>query len=85
MSNYLSKNFLINLFTIIIIFLLDRITKFYVIFLSEKNLSSDLFQSDFLNISLIWNDGIAFGLLSFDQKQYYDFLSLIINVGYLQI
>ena len=78
MSNYLNKNFLINLLTIIIIFSLDRISKFYVILKSETNLSSSLFTSKFLNINLIWNDGIAFGLLSFDEKIYYNFMTAII-------
>ena len=64
MLNYLNKNFLINLLTIIIIFSLDRISKFYVILQSEKNSSYDLFHSKFLNISLIWNEGVAFGLSS---------------------
>ena len=67
MSDYLNKNSIINLFTVIIIFSLDRISKFYVISQSEKNLSYDLFQSKFLNINLVWNEGIAFGLLSFDK------------------
>ena len=78
MPDYLKKNFYINLLIIIIIFSLDRISKFYVIYLSEKNLSYDLFKSKFLNISLIWNDGIAFGLLSFEQKIYYNLLTVII-------
>ena len=80
MPDYLKKFFFINLFTIIVIFSLDRISKFYVISLSEKNLSYDLFQSKFLNISLIWNDGIAFGLFSFNEKVYYNLLTLIISL-----
>ena len=80
MSNYLNKNFYINFFTIIIIFSLDRISKFYVISLSEKNLSTDLFLSKFLNISLIWNEGIAFGLLSFNENYLYNFLTILITV-----
>ena len=80
MPDYLKKFFFINLFTIIVIFSLDRISKFYVISLSEKNLSYDLFQSKFLNISLIWNDGIAFGLFSFNEKVYYNLLTLIISI-----
>jgi len=79
MSNYLNKNFYINFFTIIIIFSLDRISKFYVISLSEKNLSTDLFLSKFLNISLIWNEGIAFGLLSFNENYLYNFLTILIT------
>ena len=40
--------------------------------------STDLFSSKFLNINLIWNEGIAFGLLSFDQSNLYNFLTFII-------
>ena len=78
MPDYLKKSFFINLFIIIIIFSLDRISKFYVIFKSETNLSSSLYTSKFLNINLIWNEGIAFGLLSFDQQLYYNILTLLI-------
>ena len=80
MSDYLNKNFLINLLTIIIIFSLDRISKFYVILQSEKNLSYDLFESKFLNINLVWNEGIAFGLLSFDKDYLYNLLTILIIV-----
>ena len=80
MSNYLNKNFLINLLTLIIIFSLDRISKFYVISQSEKNLSYDLFESKFLNINLVWNEGIAFGLLSFDKDHLYNLLTILIIV-----
>ena len=72
------KIFFNNLLVIIIIFSLDRISKFYVILKSESNLSSSLFTSKFLNINLIWNEGIAFGLLSFDQKLYYNLLTGLI-------
>ena len=80
MSDYLKKISLTNLFTVIIIFSLDRISKFYVISQSEKNLSYDLFKSKFLNINLVWNDGIAFGLLSFDQDHLYNLLTILIIV-----
>jgi len=80
MPNYLNKNFLINLFIILVIFFLDRISKFYVISQSEKNLSYDLFQSKFLNISLIWNEGIAFGLLSFEKDHFYNILTILILI-----
>tara|TARA_E500000331_G_scaffold119376_1_gene116555 strand:- start:53 stop:544 length:492 start_codon:yes stop_codon:yes gene_type:complete len=80
MPNYLNKNFLINLFIVLVIFFLDRISKFYVISQSEKNLSYDLFQSKFLNISLIWNEGIAFGLLSFEKDHFYNILTILILI-----
>lgn len=80
MSDYLNKNFYINFFTIIIIFSLDRISKIYVISQNEKNFTPDLFTSKYLNISLIWNEGIAFGLLSFNESHFYNFLTILIGI-----
>ena len=80
MSDYLKKNFFSNISIIIIIFCLDRISKLYVIFFNERSTSSDLFSSKFLNINLIWNEGIAFGLMSFEQSFYYNILTLLIFV-----
>ena len=74
------KNFIINLFFILLIFLLDRISKIYVIYLDKKLLGSEIFTSKFLNISLIWNEGIAFGLFSFDEKNLYNILTLFIVI-----
>ena len=76
----LSKNFLINLFVIATIFLLDRISKLYVIYLYNKNFNSEIFTSKFLNIYLIWNEGIAFGLFSFYQDNFYNILTVIILI-----
>ena len=46
----------------------------------EKNNGTDLYNSKFLNINLIWNEGIAFGLFSFSDKFFYHLLSFIIGV-----
>ena len=78
MSKYLNKSFIVNFFIILSIFSLDRFTKVYVISENEKNLSSELFESKFLNINLIYNEGIAFGLLSFDQSYIYNILTILI-------
>tara|TARA_Y100001958_G_C20878078_1_gene309511 strand:+ start:91 stop:588 length:498 start_codon:yes stop_codon:yes gene_type:complete len=74
----LDKKFLINLFLVLLIFLLDRISKIYVIYLDQKFVGSEIFSSKYLNINLIWNDGIAFGLFSFEKSSLYNFLTLII-------
>ncbi len=76
----LRKNFFINSFLVLLIFLLDRLSKIYVIDLNNKFLGSEIFSSKFLNITLIWNDGIAFGFFSFDEKYYYNILTLIISL-----
>ena len=70
--------FFVNSSLILITFLLDRISKIYVINLDKKFLGSEIFSSKYLNISLIWNEGIAFGLLSFDQDNLYNILTLLI-------
>ena len=75
---FLTKKNYINLSIIFFIFCLDRISKKYVIYLNDKNLSQDLFVSKYLNINLIWNEGIAFGLLSFEQSSLYNFLTIFI-------
>jgi signal peptidase II len=76
----LSKNFYISLIIIISIFALDRISKLYVIYESKKVYAAELYVSKYLNITLIWNEGIAFGLFSFDQNNLYSLLTLIISL-----
>ena len=74
----LNKNFLINFSLIFLIFIVDRISKIYVINLDKKFFGSEIFSSKYLNISLIWNEGIAFGLLSFDKDNLYNLLTFLI-------
>ena len=74
----LDKKFLINSFLVLLIFLIDRFSKIYVIYLDEKFLGSEIFSSKFLNISLIWNEGIAFGLFSFNNQNTYNILTILI-------
>ena len=57
---------------------MDRISKIYVVQYFQENLDNTLYESKFLNIHLIWNEGIAFGLLSFDEKSFYNTLTIII-------
>ena len=76
--NNLGKNFYINLSFVILIFLIDRVSKIYVINLDKKLLGSEIFSSKFLNINLVWNEGIAFGLFSFNENYLYNILTIII-------
>jgi len=74
----IKKSFYIILIIPFFIFILDRISKIYVINLSKNVIDKELFSSKFLNITLIWNEGIAFGLFSFNQNYFYNLLTLII-------
>ena len=77
---FLSKNFYISFSIVSLIYFLDRLSKIYVIQLNQNNLGSDIFNSTYLNIVLIWNKGIAFGLLSFNESYLYNIISLIIAI-----
>ena len=77
---YLNKSFYINILIIFFIFCLDRISKEYVINLNNNNFGKELAISKNLNISLIWNEGIAFGLFSFDKSNLYNYLTVFIGL-----
>lgn len=78
--NFSKKFFFINSILIFLIFILDRISKVYVLSLVEQNINQTLFISKYLNIHLIWNKGIAFGLFSFDEIYFYNILTSLIIV-----
>ena len=73
------KKISIYLFLVIVIFLLDRITKIYILNLAEINNLVDIYLTSFLNIYLIWNNGIAFGLLPLDKAWLYNAVTLLIT------
>tara|TARA_B100000131_G_scaffold120171_1_gene117182 strand:+ start:387 stop:884 length:498 start_codon:yes stop_codon:yes gene_type:complete len=75
-DNY--KKYIIYLLIFTIIFALDRITKIYILRLAEINNTLDIYITSFLNFYLIWNKGIAFGLLSFDKNIVYNFITFFI-------
>jgi signal peptidase II len=77
-KSFFRKNYKYFLF-ILFIFIVDRLSKNYVILLDQSSLESDLlFFSSFFNIQLVWNSGVAFGLFSFEEDFYYNLITLII-------
>ena len=71
------KNFW-NFFFIISVFLTDRVSKLLMINLEKILGETDIQITSFLNLNLIWNEGIAFGFFSFDDKLYYNILTILI-------
>ena len=63
----LNKNFLTKFSLIFLIFFVDQISKYYVISMFNSQ-NEVIYLTNFLNFQLIWNEGIAFGLLSFDHE-----------------
>ena len=76
----LKKFFFSDILVVFIIFLLDRVSKLYVIHLDGLLLNSEIITSKFINIQLVWNEGVAFGLFSFDDKLFYNLITGFIIV-----
>jgi len=82
----LKNNFnkiLFNLIVVIFIFAFDRLSKLYILNLLEREQVVNVYINQFMNLNLIWNTGIGFGLLSSETNFYYNlitFLIVIINI-----
>ena len=80
MKKILLKKVSLNLIAISTIFLIDRLTKLYILKLAEIENSVDIYLTSYLNLYLIWNKGIAFGLLSMNESMIYNTITLIIGI-----
>ena len=70
------NNFIIVFFTIAL-FSIDRFTKIKIINLLLNN-NGSIYINDYLNLDLVWNTGIGFGLASMEKGIYYHALTLLI-------
>ena len=74
------KKHLIDFSIIIFIFFVDRASKLLIISSPETFEQYGISITHFLNFNLIWNEGIAFGLFSFNDKLYYNLLTIFICI-----
>ena len=74
------KKFFLYSAIVILIFILDRISKLYILNSVEINNEVNIYIFSFLKLYLIWNKGIAFGLFSFEQNSFYNFITILIIV-----
>ena len=63
-----------------LIFTLDRLSKYFILKLSNSVEEFNIPVTSFLNFNLVWNNGIAFGLFSFNEQFYYNIISLVIII-----
>ena len=70
---------IICILTIISIFFLDRISKIKIVQHQLLNENSAIYLNDFLNLELIWNTGIGFGLLNLEAGIIYNLISIFIS------
>ena len=76
--NLIKNLFVIKFIIIFSIFFLDRISKIYILDFFDKNQIQEIAIFSFLNFYLIWNEGIAFGLLNFDSQKIYNIITITI-------
>ena len=76
----IKKQFILNFIIIFFIFFLDRITKNYILNLAEDQGIIDITINPLLNIILVWNSGIGFGLLQFDENIIYNLITVLIVI-----
>ena len=76
----IKKQFILNFLIIFFIFFLDRITKNYILNLAEDQGIIDITINPLLNIILVWNSGIGFGLLQFDENIIYNLITVLIVI-----
>jgi len=63
---------------VIIVFILDRFSKIYVLNLFNTYQINNFYISPFLNLHLIWNTGVGFGFLSSNESFFYNLVTLLI-------
>ena len=63
---------------ILFIFLVDRISKLYILSVLEDLGFVDININSYINLILVWNSGIGFGLLSFEQSSIYNVITILI-------
>jgi signal peptidase II len=76
--NVMQKKNIYSLIIVLTVFFLDRVSKYIVLKLSQPLGELNFSITTFLNFNLVWNNGIAFGLFSFDQNIYYNVVTSII-------
>tara|TARA_Y100000590_G_scaffold226322_1_gene255696 strand:- start:2281 stop:2772 length:492 start_codon:yes stop_codon:yes gene_type:complete len=78
MNKFFLKKNIFYILIIIFIFLLDRLTKIYILNYVQENGNIDIYVNPFLNLILVWNTGIGFGLFSFEGSIFYHLITAII-------
>ena len=63
---------------VLFIFLADRISKLYILSILQDLGNVDININSYINLILVWNSGIGFGLLSFDQLEMYNLMTILI-------
>ncbi len=80
MNKLFLKKFFLYFGIVLFIFLADRISKLYILSILENSGSVDIHINSYINLILVWNSGIGFGLLSFEQSEIYNLITILITI-----
>ena len=80
MGNEKLNKLFVGFIFLVICFALDRFSKIYILNILNNEGQVDFYVNQFLNIYLVWNTGIGFGLFSSENSLLYNLLTLIIII-----
>jgi len=80
MGNEKLNKLLIGFVFLVVCFALDRLSKIYILNILNNEGQVDFYINQFLNIYLVWNTGIGFGLFSSEDQIFYNIFTTIIVI-----
>ncbi len=80
MKSEKTKKIIVGILILVFVFILDRITKITILNIAEDTGKVDIYVNQFLNFYLVWNKGIGFGLLAFDEEFTYNLVTYVIVI-----
>ena len=80
MGNEKLNKLIIGFIFLFICFAIDRFSKIYILNILNNEGQVDFYINQFLNIYLVWNTGIGFGLFSSEDNLFYNIFTAIIII-----
>ena len=80
MGNEKINKLIIGFVFLVVCFALDRFSKIYILNILNNEGLVDFYINQYLNIYLVWNTGIGFGLFSSENNIFYNLLTVIIVI-----
>ena len=80
MGNEKINKLIIGFIFLVVCFALDRFSKIYILNVLNNDGLVDFYINQYLNIYLVWNTGIGFGLFSSENKLFYNLFTAIIVI-----
>ena len=80
MGNEKLNKLLLGFIFLVVCFALDRLSKIYILNILNNEGQVDFYINQYLNIYLVWNTGIGFGLFSSENDIFYNLFTLIIII-----